>query len=111
MAKTLTPFGSLDAQRIAAMQACWRAYYGALPQADEDRLSRQPDDSVTVNRCRPIVDTGVSFLFGQPIRLEVDEGAPDGSQDYLDAFWKHNRQASILQRLAPSQEALQGTVS
>src|SRR5579872_3910110 len=101
MAKTTTPFSAADARRIAHMQASWRAYYGALPRPLKARPARQPDDSVVVNRLRPICDTGVSFLFGQPIRFEVaEESAPEGAQDYLDAFWKHNRQSSLLQRYA-----------
>jgi hypothetical protein len=94
---SISPFSAADQSRITQMIAAWSGYYGRFPRPLKNRM-RQPDDSVVVNRVRPIVDKGVSFLFGQDIKFECDAG-PE-AQAYLDGVWKQNRQASLLQRLA-----------
>lgn len=91
-----------DAGRISQMKMAFEAYYGRLPRPLRAR-PRQSDDSVMVNRCRPVVDKGVSFLFGSDITFEVqadDDGDGTEAQEYLDGFWKQNRQMTLLQRLA-----------
>lgn len=59
-----------EQERLRRMQDAWKAYNGDFPNplhVDPD----QPDDNVTVNRCGPIVDKGVSFLFGQAVKIEA----------------------------------------
>lgn len=58
-----------ESERSRRMKDAWKAYNGDFPnplQVDAD----QPDDNITVNRCSPIVDKGVSFLFGQVVKIE-----------------------------------------
>ena len=69
-----------DTKRRQAQQLAWKSYRGEL----EDPLKvdkAQPNDNVRINRCSPIADKGVSFLFGQVLKIECDD------QDELDAFW------------------------
>lgn len=69
-----------DNKRRQAQQLAWKSYRGELQdplKVDKD----QPNDNVRINRCSPIADKGVSFLFGQVLKIECDD------QDELDAFW------------------------
>lgn len=81
-----------DQQRKQQMSHAWRSYKGEL----QDPLKvapNQPNDNVKSNRCEPIVNKGVSFLFGNVVKIEAtDEAAidPDASspiQDFIDSLW------------------------
>lgn len=64
-----------DAQRKQAMQAAWQAYLGMLPPA----LKVEPgeyDLNVNVNRLAPVVDTGIAWLFGNALGIEIDPNQP-----------------------------------
>jgi hypothetical protein len=84
------------ASRIAQR---WRAYHGQQPKPLRVRPG-QPDDNVVVNYCRVIVDKGVSFLFGQDLRFELDEVAETEAEQWLAACWRANRKMTTLQKLA-----------
>ncbi len=74
------PMPQVDADRKQQMAAAWKAYRGDLQ--DPLKVSaNQPNDNVKTNRCAPIVDKGVSFLFGQTLKIECTD------QDYLDGLW------------------------
>lgn len=81
------------------MARAWNAYWGIFPKPLK-RL-RGGDDNIIVNRCRPIVDKGVDFLFGQDLDIEVLPGAPrlKSAQKYLDAVLDHNRKMTFLMKL------------
>lgn len=87
LAQAPTPQVDLDRKR--QMKDAWKSYRGEFDdplKLDSDGLN----DNVISNRCAPIVDKGVSFLFGQPIKIEATEETPTTSseiQDYLDGFW------------------------
>jgi hypothetical protein len=72
-----------DAERTREMQAAWKAYRGKLKQPLKVDAN-QPNDNVLSNRCAPIVDKGVSFLFGPVLKIEVAE---QDNQDFLDGLW------------------------
>lgn len=61
-----------DRTRKDRISAAWQAYRGefAPPLV---RMPAQPDDNVISNRCAPIVDTGVSFLFGDELEIALGE--------------------------------------
>ena len=64
---TQAPVPQADLERKRQMKDAWKAYRGEFDdplKPDSDGLN----DNVISNRCAPIVDKGVSFLFGQPIR-------------------------------------------
>lgn len=90
------PMSQADADRKRQMGQAWKAYRGEF-QKPLKVASDQPDDNVLANRCAPIVDKGVSFLFGQEVKVECvgdndnDEDDTtyniDAMQDYLDSTW------------------------
>jgi len=78
-----------------AMHRAWSAYTGTLP----DPLivvAGDPNDNVKINRCRPIVDKGVSFLFGKTLAINVDANAEVGAQEYLNTCWGHDDNKMVL---------------
>src|SRR5579863_2239191 len=94
-----------DVQRRHRIHAAWKAYRGELPKPLKVK-DNQPDDNILSNRCAPIVDKGVSFLFGKVVKIEASDEAtqdapvaavplakakaaakPSPIQDYLDGFW------------------------
>lgn len=64
-----------DTQRKQAMAAAWQAYLGLLPNPLKSEPG-EPDLNVNVNRIAPIVDTGVAWLMGASIGIEVDPEQP-----------------------------------
>lgn len=70
-----------EKERLDEMKKCWKAYRGDFVKPLKMRNKEQTDDNVIINRCAPIVDKGVSFLFGQELKIE---GA---DQEYLDGLW------------------------
>ncbi len=69
-----------DTKRRQTMQLAWKSYRGELQ--DPLKVAQgQPNDNVKVNRCAPIADKSVSFLFNQTLKIECDD------QDDLDAIW------------------------
>jgi len=80
--KTLAqaPTPQEDIERKEQMKAAWKAYRGEFtPPLKVER--DQPDLNVITNRCGPVVDKGVSFLFGQTLKLIAAD------QDFLDELW------------------------
>jgi hypothetical protein len=81
-----------DARKIRQhIERAWKAYRGDWKDQMPLKVERgDPDDNVLVNRCAPIVDKGVSFLFGEAPKIEVKDktgkrDGPKAAQDALDA--------------------------
>ena|SRR5260221_295850 len=88
-----------DRKRVKRIELAWKAYNGEL-DAPLTKMPGQPDDNVLSNRCQPIVDRGVDFLFGKEIEISVEEGAPQEAQDVLDAIWgRKEARIPLLQKL------------
>ncbi len=88
-----------SAGRAEQMARAWKAYRGDLP-APLKIQTGQPNDNVLSNRCGPIVDKGVSFLFGQVLKLSV-EGNDAAAQDYLTRAWgDDDSMMTLLAKLA-----------
>jgi hypothetical protein len=64
------PASVTEQDRLRNMRNAWKAYNGDLENPLKVEVG-QPDDNVTLNRCGPIVDKGVSFLFGQAVKIEA----------------------------------------
>lgn len=93
------PMPQADADRKRLMKDAWKSYRGEF--APPLKLTPgQPDDTVISNRCAPIVDKGVSFLFGQVLKIECGDAgeqpnAPDAPgdgdndemTDFLQGVW------------------------
>ncbi len=88
-----------DKKRIQRIRDAWQAYNGEL----EPPLKKMPDGTdpnVLTNRCQPIVDAGVNFLFGQELEISCEEGAPQEAQDFLNETWgRKERRIPLLQDL------------
>lgn len=120
MTQTLAqaPMTQQDADRKHRMKQAWQAYRGELQDPLKVKAS-QPNDNVKSNRCAPIVDKGVSFLFGQVLKIECggDNDSYDATtepdsvlqkmQDFLDGFWGDDDEKMTLL----SQMAINGGVS
>src|SRR5258708_28646672 len=88
-----------DRARLERIGAAWKAYEGNL-EAPLKKMQGEPDDNVMSNRCQPIVDRGVDFLFGKEIEISVEENAPQEAQDILDKIWgRKEARIPLLQKL------------
>lgn len=106
-----------DTARTQAMIEAWQAYRGQLP--DPLKVPRnQVNDNVKTNRCAPVVDKGVSWLFGKSLTIRVmpNSGTQTQSatgegdttadaktakaQDWLDGCLKANRFLMLMQKYA-----------
>jgi Phage portal protein, SPP1 Gp6-like len=66
------PTPQVDRDRKLVMKDAWKAYRGEfMPPLKVS--ANQPDDNCISNRCMPIVDKGVSFLFGQVLAIEPND--------------------------------------
>lgn len=97
-----------DQERLRRYRQGWEAYYGNHPKPLRVRRvetiaggvthAATIDDNVLLPWAAEIVDTGVSYLFGDDTRFSVEEDAPDEAQDWLDAVWAANRRMTTLQK-------------
>lgn len=90
-----------EQQRLAQYALNWRYYNG-----DQKRHLKvkqgQPDDNVTMNLARLVVNKGAAFLFGKPVDFELEEGTDSPPEQYLDDVWQQNRRSTLLNKLATS---------
>ena len=106
-----------DTARTQAMVEAWQAYRGQLP--DPLKVPRnQVNDNVKTNRIAPMVDKGVSWLFGKPVTIRVAQNSGTQSesatgqgeteadettaraQDWLDNCLKANHFYLLMQKYA-----------
>lgn len=88
-----------EIEHAQAIRRRWQYYHGQHPKPLKVKPG-EPDDNVTVNFARVIVDKGVSFLFGQGVRVELDETMETDAEEWLDGCWRQNRFQTFLQKLA-----------
>src|SRR5258708_5092230 len=88
-----------DKKRGLAVRAGWQAYNGERPPP----LKTMPDGTdpnVMSNRCQPIVDRGIDFLFGLELEISVEENAAQKVQKFLDQTWgRKEARLPLLQEL------------
>jgi hypothetical protein len=111
LAQAPTPHADLE--RKEDIRQAWKAYRGKFPPPLVVKKGK-PDHNVISNRCEPIVNKGVSFLFGNVLEIEAteeqveddvedtteptDPSSPDTTldtkpekptpiQDFLDGLW------------------------
>jgi len=89
-----------DRKRQQVIADAWQAIDGLLPPP----LQKTPegiDPNVCPNRCGPIVDCGVNFLFGKPVGILIGEHDPPAAQTFLEEIWGTNEsRLPLLQDLA-----------
>lgn len=104
---TSSPFsmytGLEDGQRktVERMRLLWK-YYEGYHKKHLKVKENQPDDNVTVNLSRRVINKGVSFLFGKPLRWELQEGGDKTpEEEMLDILWgKEAERMAFLQGVA-----------
>lgn len=96
--------------RIERIAQAWQAYNGTGPRPFVRLDPAHPDDNTCVNWHQIAVDTGVSFLLGDGLEIEVDSdtdagvAVPDATreaaQSYLDQCWDANGEDILLHDIA-----------
>lgn len=87
--------------RLEQYARAWQVYFGKHPKPLKVKEG-QPDDNVTVNFARLIVDVGVSFLFGAEPQFDLDSDSSETTpaEGWLNECWRANRKSQLLQKLA-----------
>lgn len=75
-----------DRKRQKRIQDAWKAYNDELDKPLIP-MPNEPDDNVMSNRCQPVVDAGIDFLFGLEMEISLGKGAPKEDQEFLDTTW------------------------
>lgn len=78
-----------DKERKRALNDAWKSYRGEFPPPLKIQPD-QPNDNIISNRCAPIVDKGVSFLFGKTLNIEASKETVEPNttvQDAIRAIW------------------------
>lgn len=94
-----------DGPTLHELREAWNAYNGDFGN-DESLLAKEagvPDLNVRSNRIRPIVNTGVDFLFGPPLTISTKDKK---AQALIEAVWGD----SDLQMTLLSKSALNGGI-
>lgn len=83
--------------QLQAISRAWEYYEGRHPQPLTVRPGA-PDDNVIVNLARPVVDKGISLLFGKEVTWQIDESAATttGAEQFLDDIWTANKKMALL---------------
>lgn len=98
-----------ERNRVDRIAKAWKAYYGQSPKPLKMRKTERTDDNVRLNFGRLIVDIGVATLFGDEMRVEAPDDAPDAVQETLDRIIRTNGGDLLWQRLGLS-GAIGGTM-
>lgn len=81
---------STDQQRIDLYNAYWKYYRGQHKKHLKVRMTPVgpgPDDNVTINVSRRVVNKGATFLFGEPLKWELTEGDQTPEEEMLERIW------------------------
>src|SRR5690348_7192677 len=81
-----------DSPTTAELHAAWNAYQGIMDEGNRGPLEVQanvPNLNILSNRIKPIVNTGVDFLFGPMFSFSVEDNDSENkaAQELLDAVW------------------------
>lgn len=83
-----------DQERIELYRQFWRYYRGHHKRHLKVRMTPSgpgPDDNVTINLSRRVVDKGVGFLFGKPLEWQLSEGDQTPEEEMLDSIWGNDQ--------------------
>jgi len=88
-------------ERLERIKAAWQYYNGEHPKPLAVR-PQAPDDNVIINLARPVVDKGISLLFGKGVEWQVDETASSTTpvERFLAEVWAANDKMVLLTELA-----------
>lgn len=87
--------------RAQAIARAWDYFEGRHPQTLSVKPNA-PDDNVTVNLARPVVEKGISLLFGKEVTWQIDETASqtNDAEQFLDDVWAANKKMALLHEVA-----------
>lgn len=95
-----------DKKRIAQIAKAWKAYNGEL-EKPLSVIQGQADDNVMDNRCSPVVDGGVHFLFGKEIEISVGiADKPKGNKNISGGYAKTPNKSRTKPVATPDQDLL-----
>lgn len=91
----------LEFDRQRRIQKSWEAYLGEMPKPLKV-VENRPDDNVQLNFCKVIVDAGVSFLFGEDLKYDLDAESTQRNpeEEWLDEVWETNDMDTQLLNMA-----------
>jgi hypothetical protein len=90
-----------EVERLNRYKNAWIAYYNQT----EKPLTKTPSDPKALDNVRVayptlIVDTTVSWLFGEELRFELDPEQETEAEQFIRDLWLYNEQTLFLQGLA-----------
>jgi len=90
-----------DADRLLSIACAWDYYEGRHPRPLAVRPG-MPDDNVIINLARPVVDKGISLLFGKEVTWQIDESAATttDAEQLLKDVWTANNKMVLLHEVA-----------
>ena len=98
-------------ERRALFAAYWNYYRGRHRKALRVRPG-QPDDNVTLNYSKRVVNKGVQFLFGKPVTFALDEQQTrNAAEQYLDTVWGTEEAKSTLLQMIAMNGGVTGTAA
>ena len=75
-----------DSPTTAELRAAWNAYQGIMDEGNRGPLEVQPNVpnlNILSNRIKPIVNTGVDFLFGPNVGITRGQGGAEDHRRHL----------------------------
>ncbi|MEP7357655.1 MAG: phage portal protein, partial [Anaerolineales bacterium] len=87
--------------RAMAISRSWDYFEGRHPQTLSVKPGA-PDDNVTINLARPVVEKGISLLFGKEVTFQINESATDTTpaEQFLRDVWAANKKMTLLHEVA-----------
>lgn len=91
-----------DAKVHGAMAEAARAYEDDFgkPSLRDSAADPKNEDSIEINLCKPAVNIGVNFLFGNSVDIQVDTDDETEEDKFLAGFWSENCQDQTLKDMA-----------
>src|SRR5260221_36491 len=83
------PIPQSDVERKEQMGKAWDAYEGKFadpPKTEKDEINK----NVKPNKIAPIVDKGVSFLFGKDLKIEIQD------TEFIEELWRDDDEKMTL---------------
>jgi len=74
-------------------------YHGLVPPQIKVKEG-EPDDNVYLNYAEVIVDKGVAFLFGKPLKFGVGTEADQRGEEFLERVWSQAQRDEEFQEMA-----------
>lgn len=95
----LQGMGDADMERVQRYMTLRRYYEGNHKRHLKRRRTingEGPDDNVTINLSRRVVDKGISFLFGKPLAWQLSETSDTPAEQFLRDVWGSEEKRMML---------------